>query len=72
MVPIIPILVLALLGGLLPAPAQPPVAQYEGIPADDRVMFGRDIFHNNAARFLRLSDETVARHHGRSPDARDR
>ena len=26
----------------------------------------RDIFYNNAARFLRLSDETIARHHGRS------
>ncbi len=25
----------------------------------------RDIFYNNAARFLRLSDEEVARHHGR-------
>jgi uncharacterized protein len=27
----------------------------------------RDIFHNNAARFLRLSKEEVARHHDRSP-----
>lgn len=25
----------------------------------------RDIFYNNAARFLRLSDEEIARHHGR-------
>ncbi|MGE0160261.1 MAG: amidohydrolase family protein [Dehalococcoidia bacterium] len=25
----------------------------------------RDIFYNNAARFLRLSDEQIARHHGR-------
>ena len=25
----------------------------------------RDIFYNNAARFLRLSDEQVAAHHGR-------
>jgi predicted TIM-barrel fold metal-dependent hydrolase len=25
----------------------------------------RDIFFNNAARFLRLSEETVAQHHGR-------
>jgi predicted TIM-barrel fold metal-dependent hydrolase len=25
----------------------------------------RDILYNNAARFLRLSDETIARHHGR-------
>jgi predicted TIM-barrel fold metal-dependent hydrolase len=25
----------------------------------------RDIFYNNAARFLRLSDEVIARHHGR-------
>lgn len=25
----------------------------------------RDIFYNNAARFLRLSDEDIARHHGR-------
>lgn len=25
----------------------------------------RDILYNNAARFLRLSDEEVARHHGR-------
>jgi predicted TIM-barrel fold metal-dependent hydrolase len=25
----------------------------------------RDIFYNNAARFLRLSEEEVARHHGR-------
>jgi hypothetical protein len=24
----------------------------------------RDIFSNNAARFLRLSPETIARHHG--------
>jgi predicted TIM-barrel fold metal-dependent hydrolase len=24
----------------------------------------RDIFYNNAARFLRLSDEEIARHHG--------
>ena len=24
-----------------------------------------DIFYNNAARFLRLSDEEIARHHGR-------
>jgi uncharacterized protein len=27
----------------------------------------RDIFYNNAARFLRLSDEEIARHHGREP-----
>ena len=25
----------------------------------------RDIFYNNAARFFRLSDEEIARHHGR-------
>ena len=25
----------------------------------------RDIFYNNAARFLRLSDAEIARHHGR-------
>ena len=25
----------------------------------------RDIFYNNAARFLRLSDAQIARHHGR-------
>ncbi len=25
----------------------------------------RDIFYNNAARFLRLSEETIAKHHGR-------
>jgi predicted TIM-barrel fold metal-dependent hydrolase len=25
----------------------------------------RDIFYNNAARFLRLSDEEIARHHAR-------
>jgi hypothetical protein len=25
----------------------------------------RDIFYNNAARFLRLSEEQIARHHGR-------
>lgn len=25
----------------------------------------RDIFHNNAARFLRLSKEEINRHHGR-------
>ena len=25
----------------------------------------RDIFYNNAARFLRLSDQEIARHHGR-------
>lgn len=25
----------------------------------------RDVFYNNAARFLRLSDEEIARHHGR-------
>ena len=25
----------------------------------------RDIFYNNAARFLRLSKEEIARHHGR-------
>lgn len=25
----------------------------------------RDILYNNAARFLRLSDEEIARHHGR-------
>jgi predicted TIM-barrel fold metal-dependent hydrolase len=24
-----------------------------------------DIFYNNAARFLRLSDEEIAKHHGR-------
>ena len=24
----------------------------------------RDIFYNNAARFLRLSKETIAKHHG--------
>lgn len=24
----------------------------------------RDIFYNNAARFLRLSEETIAKHHG--------
>jgi uncharacterized protein len=24
----------------------------------------RDILYNNAARFLRLSDEEIARHHG--------
>lgn len=28
----------------------------------------RDIFYNNAARFLRLSEDEVARHHGRRPD----
>jgi predicted TIM-barrel fold metal-dependent hydrolase len=28
----------------------------------------RDIFYNNAARFLRLSEPEVARHHGRRPD----
>jgi uncharacterized protein len=27
----------------------------------------RDIFYNNAARFLRLSEEEIARHHGVSP-----
>jgi predicted TIM-barrel fold metal-dependent hydrolase len=27
----------------------------------------RDIFYNNAARFLRLSPETIARHHGKAP-----
>lgn len=27
----------------------------------------RDILYNNAARFLRLSEEEIARHHGRSP-----
>ncbi|MDQ3169262.1 MAG: amidohydrolase [Acidobacteriota bacterium] len=26
----------------------------------------RDIFYNNAARFLRLTDEEIARHHGES------
>ena len=26
----------------------------------------RDIYYNNAARFLRLSDAEIARHHGRS------
>ena len=25
----------------------------------------RDIFYNNAARFLRLSEEQIAKHHGR-------
>ena len=25
----------------------------------------RDIFYNNAARFLRLSEEEITRHHGR-------
>ena len=25
----------------------------------------RDIFYNNAARFFRLSEEEIARHHGR-------
>ena len=25
----------------------------------------RDILYNNAARFLRLSEEEIARHHGR-------
>lgn len=25
----------------------------------------RDIFYNNAARFLRLTDDEIARHHGR-------
>jgi hypothetical protein len=25
----------------------------------------RDIFYNNAARFLRLSDQEIAKHHGR-------
>ena len=28
----------------------------------------RDIFYNNAARFLRLSKETIARHHGKDGD----
>jgi hypothetical protein len=28
----------------------------------------RDIFYYNAARFLRLSEDEVARHHGRRPD----
>jgi predicted TIM-barrel fold metal-dependent hydrolase len=27
----------------------------------------RDIFYNNAARFFRLSEEEIARHHGREP-----
>ena len=26
----------------------------------------RDIFYNNAARFLRLSEEEIAKHHGHS------
>ena len=25
----------------------------------------RDIFYNNAARFLRLSEQQIAKHHGR-------
>jgi uncharacterized protein len=29
----------------------------------------RDILYNNAARFLRLSDEEIARHHGMSADS---
>jgi predicted TIM-barrel fold metal-dependent hydrolase len=32
----------------------------------------RDILYNNAARFLRLSDEDVARHHGREPGGSSR
>jgi hypothetical protein len=28
----------------------------------------RDILYNNAARFLRLSEQEIARHHGRSLD----
>lgn len=32
----------------------------------------RDIFYNNAARFLRLTDAEIARHHGRSAPARTR
>jgi hypothetical protein len=31
----------------------------------------RDILYNNAARFLRLSDEEIARHHGEPPGAPD-
>lgn len=27
----------------------------------------RDLFYDNAARFLRLSEEEIARHHGREP-----
>lgn len=30
----------------------------------------RDILYNNAARFLRLSEEEIARHHGKQPDTR--
>jgi uncharacterized protein len=30
----------------------------------------RDILYNNAARFLRLSNEEIARHHGRAPSGR--
>ena len=36
---------------------------------DDAAFLGaelkRDIFYNNAARFLRLSEERIAAHHGR-------
>lgn len=28
----------------------------------------RDILYNNAARFLRLSEEEIARHHGHGAD----
>jgi uncharacterized protein len=33
--------------------------------ADLTKMQKRDIFYNNAARFLRFDEETIARHHGR-------
>ena len=47
-----------------PGVIEPAVAAIEEAPFlnDDQK---RDILYNNAARFLRLSDEQIARHHDR-------
>ncbi len=48
-----------------PGVIEPAIRSIEGAPFLTHEQ-KRDIFYNNAARFLRLDDATIARHHGRA------
>jgi uncharacterized protein len=51
-------------GSSAPASAEPAIAIIDEAPFLSEEQ-KRDIFYNNAARFLRLSEEEIARHHAR-------
>lgn len=58
------LLTLPLLLGSCGTPAQQPLPIIGEAPflSEEQKL---DIFYNNAARFLRLSDEEIAKHHGK-------